>query len=93
DSYQHPLISDLERLDSELAKMDEYVKAKDAKITTIEGMLASDDLTFEQKYGLYTQLYQEYVAYQFDKAKEILEAQELIAIELNDTSKLNSAAV
>ena len=93
DSYQHPLTSDLERLDSELAKMDEYVKAKEAKITTIEGMLASDDLTFEQKYGLYTQLYQEYVAYQFDKAKEILEAQELIAIELNDTSKLNSAAV
>ena len=93
DSYQHPLTSDLERLDSELAKMEEYVKAKEAKISTIEGLLNSDDLSLEQKYSLYDQLYLECVAYQFDRAKEVLESQEAIAAELGDVSLMNSAVV
>ena len=92
-TYRHPLASDLERLDSELARMEEYVNEKEAKISTIEGLLASDDLSLEQKYGLYGQLYQECVAYQFDKAKDILESQEQIAAALEDRSLMNSAVV
>ena len=93
DAYRHPLADELGRLDSELARMDEYVNEKEAKIITIEGLLASDDLSPEQKYGLYGQLYQECVAYQFDKAKAILESQEAIAAELEDRSLMNSAVV
>ncbi len=93
DAYRHPLADEFERLDSELARMEEYVKEKEAKISTIEGLLASDDLSPEQKYGLYGQLYQECVAYQFDKAKAILESQEVIAAELEDRSLMNSAVV
>lgn len=93
DAYRHPLADELERLDAELASMEEYVKEKEAKISTIEGLLASDDLSLEQKYGLYGQLYQECVAYQFDKAKAILESQEVIAAELEDRSLMNSAVV
>ena len=93
DAYRHPLADELGRLDSELARMEEYVNEKEAKIITIEGLLASDGLSLEQKYGLYGQLYQECVAYQFDKAKAILESQEAIAAELEDRSLMNSAVV
>ncbi len=93
DAYRHPLADEFERLDSELARMEEYVKEKEAKISTIEGLLASDDLSPEQKYGLYGHLYQECVAYQFDKAKASLESQEVIAAELEDRSLMNSAVV
>ena len=93
DAYRHPLADELGRLDSELARMEEYVNEKEAKIITIEGLLASDGLSPEQKYGLYGQLYQECVAYQFDKAKAILESQEAIAAELEDRSLMNSAVV
>ena len=93
DAYRHPLADELGRLDSELARMEEYVNEKEAKIITIEGLLTSDDLSPEQKYGLYGQLYQECVAYQFDKAKAILESQEAIAAELEDRSLMNSAVV
>lgn len=93
DAYRHPLADEFERLDSELARMEEYVNEKEARIVTIEGLLASDDLSPEQKYGLYGQLYQECVAYQFDKAKEILESQEAIAAELEDRSLMNSAVI
>lgn len=93
DPYCHPLADEFERLDSELARMEEYVNEKEAKIITIEGLLASDGLSPEQKYGLYGQLYQECVAYQFDKAKAILESQEAIAAEFEDRSLMNSAVV
>ncbi|MBQ7898321.1 MAG: hypothetical protein IJ307_00520 [Bacteroidales bacterium] len=93
DTYRHPLASELERLDSELARMEEYVNEKEAKISTIEGLLASEDLSLEQKYGLYGQLYHECVAYQFDMAKDILESQEKMAAELGDRSLMNSAVV
>lgn len=93
DAYRHPLADEFERLDSELARMEEYVNEKEARIVTIEGLLASDDLSPEQKYGLYGQLYQECVAYQFDKAKAILESQEAIAAELEDRSLMNSAVI
>ena len=93
DAYRHPLADEFERLDSELARMEEYVNEKEAKIITIEGLLASDDLSPEQKYGLYGQLYQECVAYQFDKAKAILESQEQIAETLGDRSLMNSAVI
>lgn len=93
DPYRHPLADEFERLDSELARMEEYIKEREAKISTIEGLLVSDDLSLDQKYGLYGQLYQECVAYQFDKAKEILESQEQIAETLGDRSLMNSAVI
>lgn len=88
-----PLEDKLVRLDTELGKMDEYVKTKEAKISTIRSMLSSGSLTPEQKYSVLGQLYQECVAYQFDMAKDILEQQEVIASELDDQSMMNSAVV
>lgn len=91
--HSDALEEELCRLDAELEKMDEYVNEKQARVKTIEGLLASDNLTPEQKFGLYDQLYKECAAYQFDKAKSILEAQEAIAAELGDPLMMNTTVV
>ena len=92
-AYRHPLESELERLDDALDHMEEYVAMKEHRIALIEDMLDNQSLTLEQRYGIYGQLYKEVVAFQFDKAKEILEAQEAIALYLDDRSMMNSAVV
>lgn len=83
---RHPLASELEALDAEIGKMDEYVESKERRIAMIESLLTSEELTLLQQYNIYGQLYQEYEAFQFDKAKEVLEHQERIAEELGDAS-------
>ena len=88
---ENPLSDDFEQLDITLERMGEYVSLKEQKIAAIEGLLHSDEMPDLQKYHIYGQLYEEYVAFQFDKAKEMLECQEAIAKELGDRSRLNSA--
>lgn len=86
-----PFGEDLERIDDALKMADEYDHAKDQKISTIENMLNSRGVNDLQKYHIYGQLFDEYEAYQFDKAKEMLERQEAIADDLGNLSLRNDA--
>ena len=78
-THHSPFEDDLEKIDAALNMADEYVHAKEQKIRTIENMLNSRGVNDLQKYHIYGQLFEEYEAYQFDKAKEMLENQEEIA--------------
>lgn len=89
--HQSPFEDDLEMIDAALTLADEYVHAKEQKISTIENMLNSRGVNSLQKYHIYGQLFEEYEAYQFDKAKEMLERQESIAEGLGDASLRNDA--
>lgn len=73
---------DLAVLDEALAHADEYVKIKEQKIKTIENMLHSRGVTPLQQYSIYGQLYEEYEAYQFDKALKMLDCQTRLAEEM-----------
>lgn len=88
---ESPFEQDLKRLDETLSMADEYVHAKQQKISTIENMLNSRGVADLQKYHIYGQLFEEYEAYQFDKAKEMLENQEAIAVRIGNPSLKNDA--
>lgn len=93
DSYDGPLKEELSQLDDALGRMEEYVKAKEDRIAAIEKTLSPDGISPEQEFNIYSQLYDECVAFQFDKAMSILDRQEAIAIELQDQSLYNTVAV
>ena len=90
-THHSPFEDDLEKIDAALNMADEYVHAKEQKIRTIENMLNSRGVNDLQKYHIYGQLFEEYEAYQFDKAKEMLENQEEIAECLGNLSLKNDA--
>ncbi len=79
---------EIDRLDRALDMADEYVATHNVKVMTIENMLHSRGVSLEQQYEIYGQLYDEYVAFQFDKAMEMLDRQADIANELNDRRKI-----
>lgn len=89
--HQSPFEEDLRNLDEALDMADEYVHAKEQKISTIENMLNSRGVVDLQRYNIYGQLFDEYEAYQFDKAKEMLDRQEEIARRLGSRNLENSA--
>lgn len=93
DSYDGPLKEELSQLDDALGRMEEYVKAKEDRIAAIEKTLSPDGISPEQEFNIYSQLYDECVAFQFDKAMGILDRQEAIARELGDQSLYNTVAV
>lgn len=93
DSYDGPLKEELSQLDDALGRMEEYVKAKEDRIAAIEKTLSPDGISPEQEFNIYSQLYDECVAFQFDKAMGILDRQEDIARELGDQSLYNTVAV
>ena len=74
----------LKKMDAALEMADEYVRVKEQRISTIENLLHSRGVTKLQKYHVYGQLYQEYFTFQFDKAKEALDNQILLAEELGE---------
>ena len=80
--YQQHLI----RIDEALERADEYVNMKQQKISTIENMLNSRGVTPLQQYHIYRQLFIEYQPFQFDKAKETLERQLVIAKQIASDS-------
>ncbi len=83
--------SDLKRIDQALERSDEYLRIKQQKISTIENMLNSRGVTSLQQYNIYDQLFLEYQPFQFDKAKEMLDRQLDIAIEIgNDSLRLGA---
>lgn len=89
--HQSPFEDDLKMIDAALTIADEYLHAKEQKISTIENMLNSRGVNSLQKYHIYGQLFEEYEAYQFDKAKEMLENQESIAESLGNVALRNDA--
>ena len=83
--------SDLKRIDQALERSDEYLRIKQQKISTIENMLNSRGVTSLQQYNIYDQLFLEYQPFQFDKAKEMLDRQLDIALEIgNDSLRLGA---
>ncbi len=86
-----PYSADLDRLDEALERADEYVSIKEQKISTIENMLHSRGVTPLQQYHIYGELYKEYLPFQFDKAKEMLENQERLAEEIGNESLRDDA--
>ena len=81
----------LDRLDSTLELTDEYVRAKEQRISSIENMLHSRGVTPLQQYQIYHQLYEEYFAFQFDKANEALDNQVILAEKLGERSLKDDA--
>lgn len=88
---ESPFEADLRRMDEVLARADEYVRAKEQKISTIENMFHSRGVTPVQQYHIYGQLYNEYVAFQFDKAKDALDNQIRIASEIGELSLMRDS--
>ncbi|MDE7128986.1 MAG: hypothetical protein K2O07_01495, partial [Alistipes sp.] len=79
---------EIDKLDRALDMAEEYVATHNVKVMTIENMLHSRGVSLEQQYEIYGQLYDEYVAFQFDMAMEMLDRQTELAKELNDRRKI-----
>ncbi len=77
---------ELRRLDDVISRADEYMEIKEQRISTIENMLHSRGVSPLQQYHIYGELYKEYEAYQFDKAKDALDNQIRLAGEMRDRS-------
>ena len=80
---------ELRRIDDGLERSDEYFRLKQQKISTIENLLQSRGVTTLQQYHIYGQLFHEYQPFQFDKAKEMLEHQQELALVMRDRSLEN----
>lgn len=78
-AQEGPFESDLERLDEAIGRAEDYVRLKEQKISTIENLLRSRGVSPLQQYGIYGELFNEYAAFQFDKAKEALDNQVRLA--------------
>ncbi len=90
---ESPFEEDLKRLDEEIARSAEYVEEKERRIETIENLLTSRGITPLQEYHIYGELYDEYVAYQFDKAKNALDNQLRIADKMGNQSLRDNALI
>lgn len=88
---RRPYAEDLNRLEETLARAEEYVKAKEQRISSIENMLHSRGVTPFQQYQIYGRLFAEYQPYQFDKAKEMLDHQVRLADDMDNQSLKNDA--
>ncbi|MBQ3245375.1 MAG: hypothetical protein IJB06_01545 [Bacteroidales bacterium] len=86
-----PYEKDLKRLDLALEHSGRFVEAKKQRISSIENMIHSRGVTPLHKYHVYGQLYKEYLPFQFDKAKEMLDNQERLADQIGDLSLRNDA--
>lgn len=83
--------SDLRRMDEALSRAQEYVSVKEQQISTIENMLNSRGVELLQQYYIYGRLFDECEAFQFDKAKDALDAQIEIAEQLGNNLLKNNA--
>lgn len=80
--------SELQKLDHALDMAEDFVANHRVRLMTIENMLHSRGVSLEQQYNIYGQLYDEYSAFQFDKAIATLDRQMEIAQQLDDKSKI-----
>lgn len=79
----------LRELDAMLEAADEYVRVKEQRISSIENMLNSRGVSLLQQFDIYGQLFEEYEAFSFDKARDVLVKMEQTALELDDSYLLN----
>lgn len=90
--FQHAGAQNIEeelyKLDHALDLAEEYVSNHQVRLLTIENMLHSRGVSLEQQYNIYGQLYDTYVAFQFDKAMSTLDRQLEIARQMDDRSKI-----
>ncbi len=90
--FQHAGAQNIEeelyKLDHALDLAEEYVSNHQVRLLTIENMLHSRGVSLEQQYNIYGQLYDAYVAFQFDKAMSTLDRQLEIARQMDDRSKI-----
>ena len=80
---------ELRRIDDGLKQSDEYFRMKQQRISTIENMLHSRGVTSLQQYNIYGQLFLEYQPFQFDKAMEMLEHQQELAVMMDEYCLVN----
>ncbi len=90
---ESPFEHDLGRLDEVIASADEYMSVKEQRISTIENLLHSRGVSPLQQYHIYGELYREYEAFQFDKAKGALDNQLRLAEEMGDRSLKDNALI
>lgn len=85
--------AEFRRLDEMLDMSDEYLQMKLLRVGTIETMLESRGLTPMQQYNIYGQLYEEYKAFQFDKAIDAIDRQLALADEMRDRTLAEDALI
>ena len=78
------LDEELVQLDRMLDRADQFIAKHEVRVMTIENMLQSRGVSLEQQYEIYDQLYKEYVAFQFNKATEMLDKRMELAVRLGD---------
>lgn len=88
---QSPFEKDLRRLDDALQRAEEYVSVKEQQISSIENMLHSRGVDILHQYYIYGKLFEESEAFQFDKAKDALDAQIRIAEQMGNDDLKNHA--
>lgn len=75
---------ELEHLDQTLASSEEYMQQHLNKIEKLQNLLKSSELSLENQYDIYEQLYNAYEVFQFDKALDMLNRRAEIAAQLQD---------
>lgn len=86
--------SDLASLDDILAQSETFVQTKRNMLERMELELASSSQgDSRQKYDQYTKLYNQYFSFQFDKALQIAEEQEQLALRLKDRELINQSVL
>lgn len=83
----------LHQLDQTIEAADSYVELQRKDIANIEHRLQNDNLTLEQRYDIYDDLYHEYFAFQLDKAVEMLNERNHLAEAMNDPSRVADALI
>lgn len=81
------LNEELDRLDRMLERADQFIAKHEMRVMTIENMLQSRGVALEQQYEIYDQLYDEYVAFQLNKAMEMLDKRMELASRLGDRQR------
>lgn len=81
-------IGEIRHLDELLESADDYVAKRKLRLMTLENMLHSRGVSLEQQFGIYGQLYDEYVTYQFDEAVSVLDKRMELAERLGDSSRM-----
>ncbi len=92
-TQESPFEKDLQRIDEVISLAEDYMGIKEQRISTIENMLHSRGVTPLQQYHIYGELYDEYVAFQFDKAKDALDNQLKLADEIGERSLRQDAMI
>ncbi len=88
-THSPAVAEELARLDDLLERAQEHSDRHEVRVRTIENMLHSRGVSLVQQYNIYSLLYDEYYAFQFDKAVQLLDKQDDIAARIGDVSLID----